>query len=271
MPQTSYRDSQNPWFANQAPAAPAPGAGTLPPGAWQGLGPGISNLRGQDASLLKYLDPKNYQNWTRDQWRAAMSFGSHTADGQGIMNQLENLIGTHALNNHKNYFNSGGQGYLPGHWDSNTGQMNYGSIDPNLIQEVNNRNFAIQGGSYSGEAIGAGGQLGTHSQTGTINPNMVNIVPQGTITKPTATAGTAPPGFQTSNPASTGPTSSPGPATWTGPKSSSNGWQQPLNNQAGVSTTTPGVIGSLGKSGQNGMVGTHNSYFKKPFAFGSWN
>lgn len=190
-------DLQNPWLkAGTGGVEPAPGgASPLPPGAWGGLGPGISNSRGMDADLLKWLDPSKYKEWTRDQWRAAMSFGSHTADGNGVMNQLENLIGTHALNNHKNYFNSGGNGYLPGHFDYNTGKMVYNGIDPNLVNEVNNRPFAIQGGSLSGAPVNPyTGALGSTMQTGVPSLSQANMqqggaysskpMPQNPVTSP---------------------------------------------------------------------------------------
>jgi hypothetical protein len=208
MPQTSYRDQQNPWLANQSnnPAAPAPSTPGLPGTAWQGLGPGISNVR-DGGDLRKWIDPKNYQNWTRDQWRAAMQFGTYNGPNS-FMGELEGLIGTHAINQHKNYFNAGGQGYLPGHFDYNTGNMIYNGIDPNLVTQVNNRAFNFSNGSTSGAPVGPNGQLGTHMNTGTISPTMAGQMPTGNSFKPN------PQGVFTSNPTAPSVNANAGPAAY---------------------------------------------------------
>lgn len=245
----AFRDSQNPWLTagGGGAAPPAPPGGELPPGAWQGFGPGISNVR-DGGDLSKWINVNNYQNWDRDTWRAVMNFGSHNQGG--LMSELENLIGTHALNQHKNYFAAGGQGYLPGHFDYNTGKMVYNGIDPDLVKEVNNRNFTFSHGSTSGAPVSSTGALGTHMQSGIpqVSSNSMSL-PKNPVTPSLAPTGYT--GYS-HNPANQG---SSAPATYS-----------PTGLGNSSTTSAPGVQATSGP--KNFGTGSSWSENKSPWATG---
>lgn len=263
-------DPQNPWLtAGTGGVEPAPGgASPLPPGAWGGLGPGISNERGA-GDLSKWLDPKNYANWTRDQWRAAMTQAPYEYNsGTGILSQLEKLIGTHALNNHKNYFNAGGNGYLPGHFDYNTGKMVYNGIDQGLVDEVNNRPFSVQAGSYSGAPVNPmTGELGGTMMTGTPSLSQANMQQGGAYyNKPTnITPQAQPSGFQ--QPTSTGSVGQAGGMS-VEPKALSNPFQPQMGQQKGlINPMTATNITGGGSFQPGGPSNNSRQMLKNPFKF----